>query len=105
MSKPVSRRRFVLGSTGFFIAAGAGGGGGGCSIFRKSSGRTLYGRPNLPGGVQAGDVTPDSAIVWAPSDRAARMLVEWSATGSFSDARQVVGPDAVSRNGFTAKID
>ena len=103
MSKSVSRRRFVLGSTGFFIAAGAGGGG--CSIFRKSSGRTLYGRPNLPGGVQAGDVTPDSAIVWAASDRAARMLVEWSATGSFNDARQLVGPDAVSRNGFTARID
>jgi alkaline phosphatase D len=74
-------------------------------MFRGSRGLTRYGRPNLPGGVQSGDVTGDSAIVWAASDRAARMMVEWSTGESFKNARRLIGPDAVSRNGFTARLD
>ena len=55
--------------------------------------------------MQSGDVTPSSGIVWAASDRAGRMLVEWSTSESFRNPTRVVGPDAVTRNGFTARVD
>jgi alkaline phosphatase D len=101
MSKRLSRRDVLVASGGFFVAATTPA----CSLFRRSAGLTRYGRPTLPGGVQSGDVTPTSAIVWAAADRAARMHVEWATTESFRNPRRLVGPDAVSRNGFTARLD
>ncbi|MGA5809930.1 alkaline phosphatase D family protein [Streptomyces cellulosae] len=53
---------------------------------------TRSGRPSAEWGVQAGDVTRDSALVWVRSDRPARMIVETSATESFRNVRQVRGP-------------
>ncbi|MFI8436890.1 alkaline phosphatase D family protein [Streptomyces sp. NPDC079020] len=50
------------------------------------------GRPEAAWGVQAGDVTSSSALVWVRSDRPARMLVETSATESFRRARRWHGP-------------
>ncbi|MFB8244990.1 alkaline phosphatase D family protein [Streptomyces sp. NPDC055952] len=50
------------------------------------------GRPNAAWGVQTGDVTADSGLVWVRSDRPARMVVETSATESFRDARRWHGP-------------
>ncbi|MCX4967982.1 alkaline phosphatase D family protein [Streptomyces sp. NBC_00654] len=52
----------------------------------------LSGRPEAAWGVQAGDVTSSSALVWVRSDRPARMLVETSATESFRRARRWHGP-------------
>ncbi|MYX73708.1 alkaline phosphatase D family protein [Streptomyces sp. SID3915] len=52
----------------------------------------LSGRPNASWGVQVGDVTASSALVWVRSDRPARMLVETSATESFRRARTWHGP-------------
>ncbi|MDR4306757.1 PhoD-like phosphatase N-terminal domain-containing protein [Chelatococcus sambhunathii] len=46
-------------------------------------------RPMLPSGVQSGDVGADRAIVWGRADRPSRMIVEWSTTESFKDARRV----------------
>lgn len=63
------------------------------------------GRPTILGGVASGDVTADSAIVWSATDLPARMQVEWSTDASFSNTARVIGPDAVSRNGFTARLD
>ncbi|WP_328483240.1 alkaline phosphatase D family protein [Streptomyces sp. NBC_00377] len=50
------------------------------------------GRPGAGWGVQTGDVTADSGLVWVRSDRPARMIVETSATESFRGARRWHGP-------------
>ncbi|PNG18154.1 alkaline phosphatase D family protein [Streptomyces cahuitamycinicus] len=50
------------------------------------------GRPTAGWGVQAGDVTCDSGLVWVRSDRPARMIVETSATESFRDPYRRNGP-------------
>ncbi|MGW6542257.1 alkaline phosphatase D family protein [Streptomyces massasporeus] len=50
------------------------------------------GRPTAGWGVQAGDVTCDSGLVWVRSDRPARMIVETSATESFRNTRRWHGP-------------
>ncbi|BBC38217.1 Alkaline phosphatase [Streptomyces graminofaciens] len=52
----------------------------------------LSGRPTAGWGVQSGDVTADSGLVWVRSDRPARMIVETSATESFRGARRWHGP-------------
>ncbi|GAA2392947.1 alkaline phosphatase D family protein [Streptomyces glaucosporus] len=52
----------------------------------------LSGRPRAAWGVQTGDVTAGSALVWVRSDRPARMWVETSATESFRNPRRVRGP-------------
>jgi alkaline phosphatase D len=62
-------------------------------------------RPQVPYGVQTGDLLGDRAILWARADRPARMLVEWATTASFADARSVIGPVALADSDFTAKID
>jgi alkaline phosphatase D len=62
-------------------------------------------RPKAAHGTMAGDVTGDRAVVWSRSDRAARMVVEWSTRESFADARRVLGPTATAETGFTARLD
>ncbi|MFF9486651.1 alkaline phosphatase D family protein [Streptomyces sp. NPDC014676] len=52
----------------------------------------LSGRPRAEWGVQTGDVTRDSGLVWVRSDRPARMIVETSATESFRRPRRWHGP-------------
>ncbi|MGW4230823.1 alkaline phosphatase D family protein [Streptomyces sp. NPDC004980] len=61
----------------------------------------LSGRPSAAWGVQVGDVTAASALVWVRSDRPARMLVETSATESFRRARRWHGPLIGARTDFT----
>ncbi|RYH10190.1 alkaline phosphatase [Tropicimonas sp. IMCC6043] len=61
--------------------------------------------PTLPYGVQAGDVTADSAIIWSRADRPARMIVEVATKPDFSDARTITGPAALEPQDFTAKVD
>ncbi len=67
-------------------------------------GRSEGDRPAIPQGVAAGDVGGGSAVVWSRSDRPARMIVEWSTTDSFRDARRVVGPAAPPEDDFTARV-
>jgi alkaline phosphatase D len=62
-------------------------------------------RPAVAQGAAVGDVRGDRAIVWSRTDRPARMIVEWSTTESFTDARRVVGPAALEDTGFTARLD
>ncbi|MDT0393431.1 MULTISPECIES: alkaline phosphatase D family protein [Streptomyces] len=50
------------------------------------------GRPRAAWGVQTGDVTRDSGLVWVRSDRPARMIVETSATESFRRPHRWHGP-------------
>ncbi|RQP25450.1 alkaline phosphatase D family protein [Piscinibacter terrae] len=62
-------------------------------------------RPQFPSGVQSGDATADSAIVWTRSDRPARMWVEWSTTASFANVSRVRGPHLLEDGDFTGRID
>ena len=62
-------------------------------------------RPQFPSGIQSGDPTSDSAIIWARSDRAARMWVEWSTTTNFDHAKRVRGNYLLDNTDFTGRID
>ena len=42
-------------------------------------------------------------MVWSRSDRAARMLVDWSYDEHFKEARRIVGPHALDTTDFTAR--
>lgn len=61
----------------------------------------LSGRPRAGWGVQAGDVTCDSGLVWVRSDRSARMIVETSATESFRNPHRWHGPLLGADTDFT----
>ena len=60
-------------------------------------------RPLITHGVQSGDVSIGSGVVWARADRPARMLVEVSTTDSFKIIRNAVFVDALPETDFTAK--
>ena len=62
-------------------------------------------RPQIPYGVQSGDVTGERAIVWSRTDRPARLVVEWSTSDAFTNALRVVGPAALAPDDFTARVD
>ncbi|MBV2357228.1 alkaline phosphatase D family protein [Streptomyces sp. J2-1] len=62
---------------------------------------TRSGRPEARWGVQAGDVTAGSGLVWVRSDRPARMIVETAATESFRNARRWYGPLLGAGTDFT----
>jgi alkaline phosphatase D len=105
----VSRRRFLAGAVG--VA--------GCALAvsteiaraaaaqpigtGQTAPRFAPARLTVPYGVQSGDVTQDSAVIWSASDRPARMLVEYATTDRFPDARRVVGDAALPETGLTAK--
>jgi alkaline phosphatase D len=61
-------------------------------------------RPLITHGVQSGDVTTDSAVVWARADRPARMLVEWSTTESFRTAEHAAFIDALPETDLTGHV-
>lgn len=59
------------------------------------------GRPSADWGVQVGDVTTSSGLVWVRSDRPARMVVQTAATESFRNARTWRGPVLGAGTDFT----
>ncbi|MFC7216901.1 alkaline phosphatase D family protein [Streptomyces polyrhachis] len=59
--------------------------------------------PEAPWGVQSGDVTGTSALVWVRADRPARMVVETSATESFRQVRRWAGPVVGPDSDFTGR--
>jgi alkaline phosphatase D len=60
-------------------------------------------RPVITHGVQSGDVSVDSGMVWARADRPARMLIEVATTDSFKNIRHTTFVDALPESDFTAK--
>jgi alkaline phosphatase D len=60
-------------------------------------------RPLITHGVQSGDVSVDSAVLWARSDRPSRMRLEIATTDSFKDIRHGAFVDALPETDFTAK--
>ena len=61
-------------------------------------------RPVISHGVQSGDVTIDSAVVWARADRPSRALIDWLTTESFQDSRRAGFVDALPQTDFTVNM-
>src|SRR6266568_3742164 len=93
---PLTRRRFLTtaASSAAMIASGA--------VAKPYLSRAAD-RPVITHGVQSGDTSVDSGVVWARADRPARMLVEVSTTSSFKRIRSAVFVDALPESDFTAK--
>jgi alkaline phosphatase D len=96
---PPSRRSFLSGTA---LAAGTALAG---SVLPRPLLAAGKRRPELPYGVQSGDVAADRAIVWSRADRSSRMMVEWSTAESFAESTRVAGPDALQTSDFTARVD
>ena len=93
---PVSRRRFLATAAASTAISAVGG------IARPYLSRAAD-RPLITHGIQSGDVSDDSAVVWARADRPARMLVEVATTDSFKTIHRAVFVDALPETDFTAK--
>src|SRR6266478_2428809 len=96
-STPLSRRRFIAG----FVSTAALTWTGGISkpyLSRASD------RPLITHGLQSGDIGVDSGVVWARTDRPARMQIEIATTDSFRDIRGGAFVDALPDSDFTAKL-
>ncbi|MEM7531494.1 MAG: alkaline phosphatase D family protein [Chloroflexota bacterium] len=61
--------------------------------------------PQMPFGVASGDILADQAMLWAKTDRPARMHIEWATTDSFKNSHKIVGPAALENSDFTAKYN
>jgi alkaline phosphatase D len=95
-TRSLTRRRFLK-STTATLAAGAFG-----SVMRPAISRAAD-RPVVTHGVQSGDASTNSGVVWARADRPARMQVEVATTDMFKDIRRGVFVDALPESDFTAK--
>ena len=93
MASRISRRRFV--STASAAALG--------SLAAPYLSRAAD-RPLMQQGVQSGDVSTDSAMVWSRADRPSQMLVEVSTTESFANVRALPPIAALPESDFTAKM-
>ena len=60
-------------------------------------------RPVITHGLQSGDVAADLAVIWARTDRPARMLVEVATTESFANPTKLAPLDALPESDFTVK--
>jgi alkaline phosphatase D len=96
-SRPLSRRRFIAGSVSTAALTWTGG------IAKPYLSRATD-RPLITHGLQSGDIGVDSGVVWARSDRPARMQIEIATTDSFKDIRGGAFVDALPDSDFTAKL-
>ena len=91
---PLSRRRFLTTSAATLAAAG---------VSRPYLSRAAD-RPTVSHGVQSGDVSLDSGVVWVRADRPSRLLVDWATTESFKDAHRAAYLDALPESDFTTSV-
>src|SRR5262245_33252362 len=91
----LTRRRFLEAASSAVLAAG--------TVGRPYLSRAAD-RPRITHGVQSGDVSVDSGVVWARCDRPARMLVEAATTESFDTIRSAIFVDALPETDCTAKV-
>jgi alkaline phosphatase D len=61
-------------------------------------------RPAIACGIQSGDVSAGSAVIWARADRAARMRVEYSLAESFANILGSSSADALPERDFTSRV-
>ena len=93
----LSRRQLLVRSAATCAIAGLG------SLARPYLSRAAD-RPLIASGIQSGDVSADSAVIWARADRPARMQVECSVVESFKTIIRKVTADALPDGDFTAKV-
>ena len=83
---------------------------GGAGVVTLGGGLALPGisraadRPRLTHGLQSGDVSGNSAVVWARADKPSRASIEVATTESFRNIRQRVFVDVLPESDFTAKV-
>src|ERR687887_2056276 len=94
---PLSRRRFLTTAAASTAISAVGG------IAKPYLSRAAD-RPLITPGVQSGDVSSDSAVIWARADRPARMLAEVATSDSFKTIERAVFVDALAASDFTAKV-
>src|ERR1700759_5740073 len=93
-SRAWTRRQFLVRSTSSLAIA---------SLAKPRISRAAD-RPQIAGGIQSGDVSDGSAMIWARADRPARMQVEYSTVESFKTIIASASRDATPESDFTAKL-
>ena len=93
----LTRRQWLVRSASTVALAGLGG-------FARPYLSRAADRPGIAHGLASGDVSTDSAVVWARADRPARMLVECSTLESFKTIVSVASSDALPEHDFTSKV-
>ncbi|MES2750716.1 MAG: alkaline phosphatase D family protein [Pseudomonadota bacterium] len=96
-SRSSTRREFLARSASTVALAGLGG------IASPYLSRAAD-RPKIACGLQSGDVSVESAVVWARADRPARMQVDFSTVESFRTIFHARSIDALPDADFTAKL-
>jgi alkaline phosphatase D len=96
-TRRLTRRQLLFRSASTITAAALGG------LARPNLSRAAD-RPQISCGIQSGDVSAGSAVVWAHADRPARMMVECSTTESFSNIVAARSLDALPASDHTAKL-
>ena len=93
----LTRRQLLVRSASTFALAGLG------SIAKPYLSRAAD-RPGIGCGIQSGDVSAKSAVIWARADRPARMRVECSTVESFATILRSGAADALPDRDCTAKL-
>src|SRR5215470_2282938 len=93
----LTRRQWLVRSAATVAAAGLG------SVARPYLSRAAD-RPVITSGIQSGDVSAESAVIWARADRAARMQVECSVVESFKTILRSATADALPDSDFVSKV-
>lgn len=92
-----TRRQFLVHSTSSLAVASLG------TLAKPHLSRAAD-RPQITSGIQSGDVSGASAVIWARADRAARMQVECSTLESFKAIVASASGDALPEADFTSKL-
>jgi alkaline phosphatase D len=90
---PLSRRRLLTTAAASTALAAVG-------IGRPYLSRAAD-RPRITHGVQSGDVSVNAGVIWARTDRPARMLAEIATSDSFKTVHRAVFVDALPESDFT----
>lgn len=96
MHMRVNRRKFLLTSASGALALSSG-------LAMPAISRAAS-RPQVSHGLQAGDIDATSGMVWARSDRPARLHLEVATTESFADARRLPPVTALPESDLAAKL-
>ncbi len=91
----ITRRRLLASSGAAALAAG--------SNLAKPAISRAASRPGFPHGVQSGDVTRSTGMVWTRTDRPARVSFEWSTTESFKAPVRLADLDTSPASDMTVK--
>jgi alkaline phosphatase D len=93
----LTRRQLLVRSASTIALAGLGG------LARPYLSRAAD-RPQIVNGIQSGDVSAGSAVVWARADRPARMQVEYATVESFKTMIGSAAAEALPGRDFTSKL-